>query len=415
MITRKGIGAFEWLDLCLCLAVATIPWYYNLNSWALILFCAAAAFKNNLADKKRLLARNYYWLLLVVYYMVLAASLLWDSNGLAALKVMEKHTSFLVLPLAMASVPAFSARAVKAALFSFVASVTIICLLCLALSYKAYTISGDSRLFFYHYLSQQMDLNAIYLSMFVLFCILILLYHCFIIPGASALQKWLLSLVAVFLSFMVLLLSSKMGIFLTLVSTLVMVLYIFYMRRMLLKGIVLGLLLTAGSALLLWQLPYVKWRIQVTELKAYEGNSDDQNGLAARGVIWKSATGLIAKRPLLGYGLQNGSEQLIAKYREYHFDLAAEEKFNAHDVYLQTLLNTGILGLLPVLLILVGAIVKSLRERNYLFLTFTVTLAMQSITDSLLEVQKGIVFFLLFLLLFYYHSPASFKNIRRTV
>jgi O-antigen ligase len=410
MITRKGIGAFEWLDLCLCFAVATIPWYYNLNSQALILFCVVAAFKNNLADKKRLLTRNYYWLLPVVYYIVVAASILWDSNGFAAAKVMEKHTSFLVLPFAIASVPAFSARAIKAALFSFVISVIAICLLCLVFSYKAYLVSGDSRLFFYHYLSQQMDLNAIYLSMFVLFSILIILYYCFIIPGASMLQKWLLTPVAAFLAFMILLLSSKMDIFLLLLTMMITVLYIFYLHRMLLRGIVFGILLIIGSGFLLWQLPYVRWRIQVTELKQYQNTSDDQNGLAARGVMWKSATGLIAKRPIQGYGLQNGSEQLIGKYREYHFDLGVQEKYDAHNVYLQTLLNTGILGLLPLLLVLMGAVGKAVRDRNYLFLIFSLTLTVQCMTDSLLEVQKGIVFFLLFLLLFYYHSPNAFKN-----
>lgn len=148
----------------------------------------------------------------------------------------------------------------------------------------------------------------------------------------------------------------------------------------------------------------------MTVFKKYESVKDNNNGMAAREIIWRSAVELIRKKPLTGYGLQNGSEQLVTKYQEHHFELGTVNKYDAHDQYLQILLNTGILGLLPFLLMLALALLKTFRERNFLLLMLTFIIMIEGLTEALLETQKGIIFFLFFLLLLYYHSPALFKR-----
>lgn len=324
---------------------------------------------------------------------------------------MEKHTSFLVLPVFMASLPPFSARTIKTALFSFVIIITTLCIYCLVMASMHYNATSDKFAFFYHSLAMHVGLNAIYLSMYVLFCILILLFYCYIARiSMSSAQRTGWIVLCIFFSVMIILLSAKTILFLFFITLPVIVLYIFYLHKMLLKGILLSLIVAVAGGWLVWQLPFVKWRVQMTVFKKYENVKDDNNGLAAREIMWRSAVELIKQKPLLGYGLQNGSEQLVTKYQENHFELGAINKYDAHNVYLQILLNTGIVGLLPFLTMFILALVKGIRQKNFLLLLLTIIIMTESFTEALFETQKGIVFFLLFLLLLYYHSPARFKR-----
>src|SRR5215213_7537213 len=122
-IIQKKIQHFDFLAVSLYLAVVTIPLGNNLNSRTLILFCVLGIFKNNIRDKKNLLTRILIWILLVLLFIVVLASLIWDPNGIGALKSIEKKVSFLILPIILASIPQVSKRVVKTTFFVFILSI----------------------------------------------------------------------------------------------------------------------------------------------------------------------------------------------------------------------------------------------------------------------------------------------------
>jgi O-antigen ligase len=410
IIPQKRLN-FSWFDISLFLAVATIPWGNNLNSIMVIFFCIAGAFKNSITYKKKNLTRNYIWVLPVVFFLIMLISLTWDPNGVRGMNAIEKRLSFLLLPIILASLPPLKAQIIKTALFTFVFSVLVVCSLCLIRSFFDYRQTGDYRVFFYQYLSSQMHLNAIYLSLYCIFSLFILFQYYFVkVDPAKRMRPIVAVFLCLFFTAFVLLLSSKTLIFILFLLSASSILYISYLKKMLLKGIVLIILFTTVTGAVLWQLPYVRWRVQSTFIKKYEGQEDDQNGIAVRQKLWLTAIRLIKERPISGYGVKYGNEKLVEKYKEQNFTIAYENQYNSHNTYLQVLVNVGLLGLLPILLLLYISFVTALRQRNYLLFMFLVLVTFLGFTEAVLDGQKGIVFIVLFLFLLIYHSSLPLNS-----
>jgi len=398
----------HWVQVSLFLVFVSIPLYNNLNSYTLVLFSIAGIFTNSFQSKRARLVNDYFWLFSILYFFVIACSVLWDPNGLKAFKSVEKNASFLIIGPVIAALAPIRNQLIKKYLLSFAFSTVLVCLLCLLLAWNEYHSLGDYRVFYYQYLSNQMDMNAIYLSLYAAMSLLVLVYYSFIKSEIrTPILKFAVIVICLFLCVVVLLLSSKMIIFLLCFLIVGTALYVSYLKKFLWQGALLVILFVVGSGALLWQMPYVKWRIQVTILKDYENKDDDQNGLAVRQRIWKNSTDLIAKRPLLGYGIRSGNETLVRKHEETNFEFAAQNMYNSHNLYLQVLLNTGIAGLIPILVLFFLGLRASVRRRSYLFICFMVLVLGLSLTESLLEVQKGIVFVVVFLFMLYYHPPEN--------
>jgi O-antigen ligase len=413
-IMNREFFGFTALEISLFFAVFTLPFSNNLNSRAVIVFCLLALFANGLKDKTERLTKNRMWIWPVLLFFIFLASLLWDPNGIHALKAMEKRMSLLALPLLLASLPTFRPKVVKVVFLSFLISIAVVCFCCLVKAEATYTASHDYREFFYQFLSSEMKLNAIYLSWYCAFCLCILLHYYFFNPSPFRFIPTAVAIILyLYFSAFIILLSSKMIIFLFIALTLLSVIYLFYINGKLIAGLLLFLSFLLVSGIVIWNTPYLKWRIEVTSLKKYGGQTDDQNGLAVRQKLWETATRLIEKKPLLGYGVENADQRLVEEYKKSDFQIAAENRYNSHSTYLQTVLNAGLLALIPLLCFLYFSIVTAVRRKNFLFFSFLLLLIPLSVTEAVLEGQKGVVFLTLFILLFIYHSSPDLNNTLR--
>ena len=81
--------------------------------------------------------------------------------------------------------------------------------------------------------------------------------------------------------------------------------------------------------------------------------------------------------------------------------------FNLHNQYLEYFLKFGLIGLIYFLTILFLSFQKAIKDRNGLYFSFLIIFCMFSITESNLEVQRGIVFFVLINSLFYFFPEVS--------
>lgn len=143
------------------------------------------------------------------------------------------------------------------------------------------------------------------------------------------------------------------------------------------------------------------------ELKMYSGSADDQNGLAARLLIWASALELIKKKPVIGYGLVQSKEELIKKYQEKGFQIGVKERYNVHNQYLESMLSAGIVGLLLFVGLLFYPLRAACKERKLLLLLVVLHYMLQSLVESTLTVQQELIFFWFFIWLFYFHLPPN--------
>lgn len=409
MIPEKLTSKILLAALLVC--VATIPFGNNLNSIAIIVFVASCVIRLPLSEIRKRLSRYDIWVIPVVYFIWTACSYFWDASGGYTVKELERYTILFFVPPALAIVPKIPAKTLKLACMVFTGVTALVCIICLVMSYNEYRVTGDYRVFYYHYLSEQMQLNAIFLSNYCLAGITWLLYYGFVEKEKRSAGNYLFTIFAgLFLFLMIFLLSSKLIIFLTVVIVMIFILVLGYIRGYFLRSLLITILIVAVGFLAVSKLSYLSWRINVTEIKMYGGPEDDQNGMAIRLFMWKTAKDLIAERPLLGYGLKGAREVTLEQYRKTGFDLGVRGFYHSHNQYLESALMAGIPATVLLLTFIVFALRRGIVKGNFLLILMVCHFMIQSIFEATFEVQHEFVFYIFFIFLFYYHAP----EIRRT-
>ena len=135
--------------------------------------------------------------------------------------------------------------------------------------------------------------------------------------------------------------------------------------------------------------------------------NETSDGRLAR---WQVITGLINKKPMIGYG--SGSEMGLLQdafftHKLYNSYLS---KLNAHNEYLSILLKSGIIGLLIYTATLIWGFTMSFKRKDLLFFTFILLVAIVSLSENVLDVDKGIFFYAFFYSFFSFSTEEPFYN-----
>lgn len=161
----------------------------------------------------------------------------------------------------------------------------------------------------------------------------------------------------------------------------------------------------------------------ITQLKSFKehyliGLRDDLSTEHYRSIAdsrvsrWNVIGGLIAERPLTGYGA--GTEipllhEAFYQHKLYNSFLAG---LNAHSQYLSFLLKSGIWGLAIYIATLAFGFRIALREKNVMLLCFMLVIGVVSLSEDLLDVDKGVMFYALFFTLL--TAPKRTKKVTQT-
>ena len=130
-------------------------------------------------------------------------------------------------------------------------------------------------------------------------------------------------------------------------------------------------------------------------------------------LTWYSAWQLIKQSPLIGYGVGDANEVLIEKYKELNYIRNYRNRYNAHNQFLQTYLQTGLIGFSILLYIFILLGIRLQRSKNE-FLVFIV-LTISILFESMLVRFNGIVFLSIIIpLLLKERSILSSRIIRNT-
>jgi len=124
---------------------------------------------------------------------------------------------------------------------------------------------------------------------------------------------------------------------------------------------------------------------------------------------WELVGQLIAKAPVTGYGA--GSELPLLRNIFFEKKLYSSylHRLNAHNQYLSLLLKSGIPGLLIYLATLLFGFVTALKKRDLLFFVFILLVAIVSLSENLLDVNKGIIFYAFFFSFFVFSAEDNKK------
>ncbi len=253
-------------------------------------------------------------------------------------------------------------------------------------------------IFFYQELTEILHFHPAYFSLYVVFLFYTLFYvlkHNIYGVDEWKYGRFLIYFINAWLLFFNLLLSARAGWIAMFAVGLVWFLYEMWQRKKLVQGVGLIAVTTAISLYILLQIPTTRLRIAPflpfikTERRVQPLHID------ARWEAWKGAADLIQKNPILGVGVGDVVPDLQVTFAELNLTAAAYHKtLNAHNQWLQVQLGTGILGALLWCGLIFMPFWYYRTEKHYgLWLLFCSIFAIFVVTEAMLEVQRGTLFF----------------------
>jgi O-antigen ligase len=306
---------------------------------------------------KHLLKRPIF-LLFPFYFLLLALGFINTENVSYGLQKMETRLSLFILPIILPTLNSLNFTYHRRT-FTKVFVLTIFAAAIVCLTYGFYHYFEElaaikrgvhfdyvygSRFFFGTVLSDFL-MHPGYLAMLANVALIILLFD--FKKFESTRLRTLRLIAVVCLSIFVLLLYSKVGIFL-----MMLIILSFGVRYAWLEKKVSQILVSVGAVGLLGVLvyqfvPHTKTRIdriyQVIFDKEHDPNSFESTQLRIH--AWKASREAINESPIFGYGTGDVWDALEAKYLENGYTAAHKLEVNSHNEYYQTGLAMGYVGI----------------------------------------------------------------------
>tara|TARA_B110000305_G_scaffold13458_1_gene12665 strand:- start:108 stop:692 length:585 start_codon:yes stop_codon:yes gene_type:complete len=123
---------------------------------------------------------------------------------------------------------------------------------------------------------------------------------------------------------------------------------------------------------------------------------------ATRIITWKCSLELISEKIIFGYGEGLSGVELNKLYKNKDYKQLENKNLNSHNQFLQCFLDHGLIGGCIIIFFTIIMLFKSLKTKDYLYSLFLILIAINFLTESMLETQSGVVFFAVFNTLFFF-------------
>ena len=419
--------------LFLLFVLFTIPLGYAVNGIAVGLFALVTL----LTFKKQNFKADINLVLPILLYILMAVSIFWTKDIESTSRAISKVLPLLILPLCFMAMPKFSEAQKRKLINYYGIGILIFTLFYLIRALLKFLETKDTAVFFYHELVTE-DVNAIHVSVYVT-----LAFFCFFRkPRKNIFDKIAMCILAGF----ILLLSSKNII---LVFILLVLFYeLFYFRAtQKIKWITIILILLLSGTVIFSSKIRDRFLIEFKSNQE-EGtiNQDFGNGIKVYNVSVQQAWSKDKFQPneyfagtafrvyqirifkemlqednifFSGYGLNASDFRIEEKGIEHNIFLGDEkhegyQKKNFHNQYIQIFAETGFVGLLLLLLIVIVNLRKAIKTKDFIHFCFAVLMISLFLTESFLARQRGVVFFTAIYCLFnsgYLQNPLNRNNL----
>lgn len=360
------------------------------------------AFKNNL-----------FAISCLIYFSWHGISIAWSSDVSYGFQDLLSKASLIVIPFLLAPIFNIPVKEHYKAWWIFIGSAVLVFIYAFAMAaiHPVFVSTTSQNLidaFTYESISSHVDFQPIYLSLYLISAFFLTLYHAI----ETGKFKWYhIGCLAVFFGFLIML-SSRMEImvFFAVLATFMMV---WGHNKGQLKKMILitsGLFVLTVGLIMSSSTSRQRFTEMLDTKQSYTENAYGGRGLRIQ--KWKFTLECWMKQPMLGTGAGDYSQELQQTYMDNDFKVGYVNHYNSHNQFLQTLLTSGIIGLLSLLFLFGSAIYQGYRHRNWVAFTFIFVFALSCLTESMLERQRGIVFFVFFTsFLLSRKSPAIGKKV----
>lgn len=237
----------------------------------------------------------------------------------------------------------------------------------------------------YNHLADLFGIQPLYLSVFYLMAVIFSID----ISRSKLRQRKGYFIISGVLICGIILLSSRTGL---LLSFVVLLIKVFKIKNK--TAFPVFLLLLISCLILTFSIPTLKNRV----LNLNE-NISSYSGLSFRTKIWKNSIFVFQESSLFGHGLYLSQDKLMNQYVKTNFRRGYIYNLNTHNQYLQTLLDTGLIGLTLLIFMLVLPI-RNIRNIPISELLFTAIILVSLIPESFFLRQYGVLFYSFFSCIF---------------
>jgi len=258
-----------------------------------------------------------------------------------------------------------------------------------------------------HNFAEPINMHATFFSMQLMVALAYLLSR--VITESNTLSRLFNLLCCIILTAGIVQLCSKSILLVLLIMINVAVPWFLFRGRARLRFIMASMSLTilAGGAIL--TSPTFRFRF-ATLLKADLAGQTVGETYDSRLLRWETTFELIKKKPLAGYGA--GTEMALLQdrfYRKKMYD-SFLVGLNGHNEYLSIALKSGIIGLLVYLATIAMGFKIAISKKDLTFLVFMMVIALVSVSENILDVDKGTFFYAFFFSFFMFSVEKEPEN-----
>lgn len=336
---------------------------------------------------------NKTWWIFIAFYAFHVLSLFWSENIKYAFFDLQIKLSYLLCPVVFAGFT-LSETDWKKLRAAFIAGTLLASLICMGNAMFQFLSNGTTEYFFYNKFSVLMHPTyfMVYLNLSVLFIFYDLFWH-----RDGGKRRRYIYMIALFLQLLTLfLLSARTALATCLITFIIYAIVMFRQKKFVkMDAIPVTLFFICAVVFQLGILSFFNRYDQVTEVIKHP-DTKEENSTSIRYNLWKIAGDLILEHPVAGVGIGDIKEELLKKYEEYHYEYGIVNKISPHNQYLHTAVILGLTGVFLLLAMLASAFLLAWRNGDWIYMLFVVIIAMNCITESILERQAGILFFAFF-------------------
>lgn len=396
------------------IVVVTMPLKRNINSMAIILLLVYSLFfiytkrkevKFKYSKEVLILITPFLFILLQGFYSD------WDSFS----KNVVRSLPLIIFPLLFFYLkPWIKKKEVRIVLRTLVISAISYSLFLLIvafyrqINYKPDFSTINWYFFTYYDYTEALHIHPTYLGMYLCLAFAVVFLSFLLNKGRVILKV----LILVFLGVNVFLLGSRIALVSLMLIILILV-FSKFRKTEIKKRILILSIIVATPILVFVFVPIVKERMvdmtfglkESYQYAKYGDKGKDNNyngGLAPRFQIWDCAVEVGNENYLFGNGFGTTQKLLNDCYLSKGLTDFSKQDYQTHSQYFNNYARGGLVGLFVLLFVYFYSMVYAIKNRNLLHFNFMVMIVVVSLTENILNLQLGIVFFCFFNSFFFF-------------
>jgi len=383
--------------------IVTLPINIQLNGLSVILLLVFSLLDVSFYSKIKTILQSKGFFLLLFYFVLHLLCASYTIHFQGAVSEVEHKLSYLVFPLVFLHADKFDKSFIQK-LYLFFSFYVLFYVVFSILMYMSKVQSFDIHLINRDILLECTEIHPTYLSIYILLSIFFIIIHLFENRNKHNYLLVIFQIISLpILGYIFWKTEARMSIIiLPIVFISLIIRYLLMKKRYFFLIVALVIAIIGGIFLQQYLLKNVPRFREITETKLAPPVGIHHNSTNLRVGIFLCTKEVIENNWLLGVGTGSSQVALDACYASKPWsDVLYKIHYQAHNQYLQSYLEQGLIGFVVVLTMLAYFIYKAFKNNDLYMIVFSISIAIICVTESFLSNQKGIVLFAFFYCLFF--------------